>query len=577
VMKSTSTLLWDGILALVATPAAGQAQGIIDRFVCEADVVYDNPDPHPVVPCETGSGSKPPANLSACQTSDHFGTAFAVGGDWNGDGVHDIAVGGGSKPDSPRVRSQAWIYLGDAPAPALVLDGDGETDLFGSEIAFVPDISGDGRAELAVAAPNWRRPGTERRVGRVYVFFGRADGTYPPGHRVRAQSCADLILEGRVIGGRFGAALAAADVTGDQIPDLVVGAPGSGLSDQLSGFPGRVYVFDGRTLAVDFAVDAMHQGGFCATSTWIASVAADAVVQGESDRDRFGNSVATVGDLDGFPGEEFLVGAPQTQGDAIEGFAATGPGYAYVYAGDGAVVSHRISGRQVVKDDDGHVVDGEAFGWSVAGGADLDSDGVGDLIIGAFRYTRGLGGPFEVPRVGRVWVISGATLRPLLTVGGPGTDTRLQGTVSNGHFGFSVAGVADVTADARDDLLVGAYSEGTKLGKCPQDERITQGGHVSGGVYVLDGATGHKRYHVIGERSRDRLGWDVVGWDLDADGLTDVVMGGMAWTHPADDMSNNAKQEVGRAYVFKGSSLLLGPGGARDAGIVGRRPVPGLK
>ncbi len=159
-----------------------------------------------------------------------FGYTLTGAGDLNGDGLADFAVSGGTRADP-----QVYVFYGRAEGPRSTPDAvlrPPETALnFGSTLAGVGDIDGDGWADLAVGAPI----GTV--AGRVYLYRGGPagiDGTTP--YALRSPEATS----------RFGAALGSrGDVDGDGVADLVVGDP------SVDREAGRVWVFRGATGGVD--------------------------------------------------------------------------------------------------------------------------------------------------------------------------------------------------------------------------------------------------------------------------------------------------------------------------------------
>jgi hypothetical protein len=105
---------------------------------------------------------------------------------------------------------------------------------FGRSISSVPDVNGDGAADIAVGAPNegeWYLP----RMGRAYIFDG-ATG-------VLLQSLVSHESNRRE-NGRFGAAVSGVhDVNWDGCGDLLVGAPG----ECPVRYAGQAHLFDGAT------------------------------------------------------------------------------------------------------------------------------------------------------------------------------------------------------------------------------------------------------------------------------------------------------------------------------------------
>ena len=115
--------------------------------------------------------------LIVTNTVDSFGASVAGGFDFNGDGISDIAIGspnagggvgevvivfGGTGVVSPAGGMNVGTLLsstrtaGGLPVAARItgITIDNEKGLFGFNIANVGDIDGDGRDDLAIAAPN---------------------------------------------------------------------------------------------------------------------------------------------------------------------------------------------------------------------------------------------------------------------------------------------------------------------------------------------------------------------------------------------------------------------------------------
>jgi len=95
--------------------------------------------------------------------------------------------------------------------------------------------------------------------------------------------------------------------------------------------------------------------------------------------------------------------------------------------------------------------DASRFGFSVATAGDVDHDGYGDLLIGAYYW-------------------SGAAGKAYLYRGGPSMDTLADlalygaGTLA-GYFGYSAASAGDVNGDGYADMVVGAYGENGSNGR----------------------------------------------------------------------------------------------------------------
>ena len=125
------------------------------------------------------------------------------------------------------------------PAAALAQSGVYDhrgtaSDELGSAISAVGDVDGDGIEDYAVGAPHG--DGLQPDAGYVVFYSGRTGAVI---QRIDGEATGDL----------FGWSLAGlgGDLDGDQVDDLVVGAPGANAT------AGKVYVVSGadaNTLAV---------------------------------------------------------------------------------------------------------------------------------------------------------------------------------------------------------------------------------------------------------------------------------------------------------------------------------------
>ncbi|MBN2392314.1 MAG: FG-GAP repeat protein [Anaerolineae bacterium] len=195
-----------------------------------------------------------------------FARSVSTAGDVNGDGFADLVVGHGLYDGW---RGKAYVYYGSSTGlgqsdrnPDWIAIGEGDSDRFGQSVGSAGDVNGDGYADMVVWAygyDNWR--------GRIYVYHGSPQGLDVP---FATFSGGD---EGETNEGAISSVGTAGDVNGDGFTDLIVGA-GRAFTDT-----GRVYLYYGSPLGLS--------AGF------------DPVAAGETEGDRFGSSVATVGDVNG--------------------------------------------------------------------------------------------------------------------------------------------------------------------------------------------------------------------------------------------------------------------------------------
>ena len=144
----------------------------------------------------------------------------------------------------------------------------------------------------------------------------------------------------------------------------------------------------------------------------------------------FGASVSRAGDVNGDGYDDVIVGAYGYSSNA---------GRAYVYHGASGGVSTSVTTTLSGPASESY------FGASVSDAGDLNQDGYGDVVVGAYGYSSS---------AGVVTTYSGANSGISSTV----TDT-LSGETS-AAFGRSVSGAGDVDGDGWDDVLVGGSGEG---------------------------------------------------------------------------------------------------------------------
>lgn len=268
------------------------------------------------------------------------------------------------------------------------------------------------------------------------------------------------------------------DLDGDGLPDLLVGAP---TGDGLQADSGVVYIASSRT-SLPFRT-----------------------LLGERTGDRFGHSVAGIGDINGDGLHEVLVGAPD-----YDSSGTNRRGAAYVF--DGA------TGNQLAK----HVgtLDNDRLGFDVCGIIDADGDGVRDYAIGA---------PFADSAIvgadtGAVQLRSGATFLSIRTY---------VGEAAGDYFGYSISPANDLTGDHRGDVVAGAphYNLGAVSN--------------SGRVYLLSGGTNSRTVRFSGGQTNGELGF-AVGEVPDANGdhAVDIAIGEPGW--------NGTSGFAGRVHVISG-------------------------
>ena len=183
-----------------------------------------------------GAMAQPPVpsqlvkNTPTIQTSGGFGEYGMGLRDHDGDGWADYAVSASNAPANV-YTGRVYVYSGRTSLLIRTFEGDQVGGQFGKALADPGDLNGDGVADLVVGAPGYAVGGSNNK-GRVFAFSG-------------ATGAVLWTADGVPLSGAFGKVVGAtADVTGDGVPDLVVGDPGWGGSS--TGL-GRVVFVNGAT------------------------------------------------------------------------------------------------------------------------------------------------------------------------------------------------------------------------------------------------------------------------------------------------------------------------------------------
>lgn len=388
--------------------------------------------------------------------------------------------------------------------PQAIFDGAKANDQVGNALSPIPDLDGDGIADVIAGASWFTNSGFGFYHGAVYALSGA--GLSPLWER--RGPVADFFL-GASVG-------ALHDVDGDGIPDVVAGAPLADTGGTDTGYVEVLSGFDGSLL---FAV------------------------AGTTPNLRFGNRVAGTGDLnaDGVP--DILVGI------GLGGYVGTNRGALYALSGtDGSVIWRRDGEADGVKLGSGAVVatvdlnfdgipdiytaqpdsnysdvmagslyarsgtdgsvlwrtDGPAggftqqFGSAVALLDDHDGDDVPEIAVGQF------GGDAGGTNAGAVFILDGRT---------GAIQTSFVGK-TGAEWGKTLATVGDLDGDGWRDIAIGNSAVNI------------DGGQAEGAVWVVSSRNGRLLADFLGGGPDWGLGLSLAGvGDGDFDGIDEIVTG----------------------------------------------------
>lgn len=403
-----------------------------------------------------------------------------------GDGTPLVAVGAQEEDINLDGDGRVYIYRGNSGSEVASFGSPNSTinGNFGGSVSYVGDLGGGSTApDVLIGASNEDTDGINRS-GAAYAF------THTGAH-IRTFKSPNIEDDGS-----FGGSVnSIADLTGDGVREVLIGAPRETVSRGGTDYAraGRLYVMNG------------------ATGTTLHTLESE----NPEDDGNFGISADAIDDVNGDAMPDIIIGAKDedVNGD-------NGAGRAYVFSGATGAFLYTLTSSSVQP--------GGSFGGSdsVAGVGDVNGDGMPDLAIAAGGEDGG------ETTSGNVYLFSGngALLYAL-----PSPSPTFLG-----NFGTAVDGVGDVDNDGHDDFVVSAKSEGTN-------------GNNAGLAYLFSGINGSVISTLRSQNPEDagKFGETVAyAGDVDDDNIPDVITGALE-----EDVGGTG--DAGRAYVHTGFYFFL--------------------
>lgn len=479
----------------VSVASAGDVNGdgyndvVIGAYGYETGILFDNGAAF--VYHGSAAGVAATANASVYGTQDFglMGNSVSSAGDVNGDGYSDVIVAAYNFDNGQVDEGVAYIYHGTAggmnTVAAVMLESNQASAYFGNSVACAGDVNGDGYSDIIIGCQYYTNGQTGE--GAIFVYQGSATGI---------NTTYTTIVESNQASALLGSSVASAgDVNGDGFSDVIAGAYNydSGQTDE-----GAAFVYHGAPT------------GLSLNSSWI----------GESNQSgsAYGYFVASAGDVNGDGYSDVIIGAYQFDG------GNTNEGKAYVYHGSAGGLS--LTANWTAEPDQ----DFASFGFCVASAGDVNGDGYGDVIVGAYLFANG------EANEGKAFVYHGSASGLSAT-----PNWTMEGNLVSARFGYSVSSAGDVNGDGYNDVIVGAYSY-TNI-ESSEGRALVYHGSATGLSAVANWTAEPNQANALFGISVASAG------DVNGDGFCDVIIGAINF--------DNVQTDEGRAFLYNGSATGL--------------------
>ncbi len=434
--------------------------------------------------------------------------ADIVSGDFNNDGIEDLVASSpfasnGKKKWNGRVtiilgkdnsvkanksqRSNEWANIN--------IYGKNPGDQLGTSLT-VGDFDGDNLDDLAIGAYNALNGSS--RSGKTYIIYGKAIATKKTIDFAYGEG--DLMVHGENNKDGFGTSVESADLNGDGLDDLLVGAPFA-AGDTLKN-SGIVYVYFGSTEGISSTPSGM--------------------IYGQTEGERFGSDIAA-GDIFGDSKAEVVVGAYFSNTGDLEQ-----AGKIYLFAG-------RDSYSKVKRPTS--TISGDmSMGWLgfTVDVADVNGDGKGDVASSYFSYKGDKSGS-------KVMVFYGdekfAKYNKNFTSNAKLADVTMGDSVGEAIIGAKVL-LEDLNGDGKAEIIAGAPGISATRSVDTGDVYVVYSGEKPlNRRYSVKNKTVTSIIH--GQDIDDWFGYSLATGDFNGDGFSDLLVG--ARYSDTDGGVNNGK------------------------------------
>jgi hypothetical protein len=417
---------------------------------------------------------------------------------------------------SPKVSFEDCEPKQDRLSASTQIYGVKASDHFGQSIA-IGDVDGDGLEDVLVGSPNYDpNSDSNYNAGMATIFLGRDlinGGTL-------LDSDAALTIYG--VDEMEGAAsmVGMSDVDGDGLDDLWIGANQGETSGQDTGL---VYLFYAKGLQSKLNGSTQD------------SINADVMLVGEGNYDYAGFSMANAGDVDGDKLDDWLIGAHKADAEQSD------MGKVYLFF---ASTLNGLSGEQSMSLADVTFV-GEAendfAGYAVAGGSDVDKDGLSDIMIGSGDNDA------NGDNSGAAYLFLGASLQPG-EYSLSRADVKLVGSDEGDVAGRTIVSMPSADGNRRGDWAI-ASSWNDEFANNAGKVSIITGDQLWSAIKddVKTVSLSDAEVTIVGSEQEAFLGQTLAVGDLDGDKYSDLLIGS-----PLHDDGTIA--DAGVVHLFFGAS-----------------------
>ena len=422
----------------------------------------------------TGINTTYANRLEINQSGARLGERVGRAGDVNGDGYDDVWAGARDYDYNFSNDGSIFIYHGSSTGistSATQIGGLASSDQL-AKAAHLGDVNNDGYDDLGVMSS-----------ASVRVHYGSSTGLDVNYQDSVANSSATT---------SFGISVSGGDFNGDGYGDMIVG---DHLYDNGTTTEGGAFVIYGS-----------HSG--------LALDSSDFVDGGQAGAN-FGASVSSAGDVNGDGYSDVIIGAyTYDNGSSNEGAA-------FIFHGSSTGLENSFDTILEVNQANCY------FGYSVSNAGDVNGDGYGDVIVGAYDFTNGQSDE------GAAFVFHGSA-----TGVSPTVVTQVESNYVGAEFGRYVSTAGDVNADGYSDVIVGAHL-------------FENGATDEGAAFIYHGSSSGISTTVSSQLEMNNPGANfgisvACAGDVNGDGYSDVIVGGNDY--------ENGQTDEGGAFVFHGSA-----------------------